>query len=151
MDKSAKINLAEAAFMLLEPFHAVSGHALLGVSIKWEADDIAAVLLQFESTILQIEVDPEDDTLHPSLLSQIPAGCVAVEDSAPWSNFLHKNFGWGWIGLNQQGYLDFVAFSFDAVTPQISLTAVASAIRISTHIPHGSYNAARKNAQAIAA
>jgi hypothetical protein len=76
---------------------------------------VSAVLLNFESGIWLLAVDPEDDTVR---LINAAAGegdeFVFHEppESSPWIATYGSTVLWCWALENQQGYIDGIQFSF---------------------------------------
>jgi hypothetical protein len=54
----------------------------------------------------------------------------AVPSSPTWSGLIGKPMGWGWLVVNQQGYLDSVLLSFGGVVPEVAIIVVASALKL---------------------
>jgi len=44
---------------------------------------------------------------------------------------MEKSFGWGWLTINQQGYIDGDMLSFAGITPRLLITVVASSLKVS--------------------
>ncbi len=115
---------------VLSPFHEVDGCPLKGV---WETsidDDLESIQLEFEPGYLNIDVDRTDDTLNIGISRERRQDSECASHRAPWKQQIGKSFGWGWIGVNQQGFLDGVSLSFGSVVPQFSITAIASSLRL---------------------
>jgi hypothetical protein len=133
MKQETKERIGQALTPVLDPFHQVDGCLLREV---WESSiqgEIMAIDLEFESGFLSLGVDPNDDTIDIALSPHRREGSERVGTLRPWRKQIGKAFGWGWAGVNQQGYLDGVSLSFGAVTPQFCVTAIASSLRISQH------------------
>lgn len=131
MSSEPKLRMAEAAYPLLECFHAVDGSPVRSVWESREDRDITSIYAQTESGWLRIAVDADDDTIDLTLVPQATNGAIEVSKLAPWRSCIGKQFGWGWLGINQQGYLDSVFLSFGSDIPQLCITAQASALIIS--------------------
>ncbi len=130
MNIEMKARIGETLSHVLAPFHDVDGCPLKAV---WEAtvdDCIEVVQLEFEPGFLTFTADSDDDTVDLSFTKLRRAEALCVNHLDPWRQLMGSNFGWGWVGINQQGYLDSVSFSFQSVTPQYSITAVASSLRL---------------------
>ena len=135
MDSANKENIGNVLRPVLTPFHAVDGCPLQNV---WETsvdDELESIQLEFEPGFLNIDVDTEDDTLRLCVTRERRSNSRCTSHLSPWKQQIGKPFGWGWIGVNQQGYLDGVSLSFGSVTPQFSITAIASTLRLSKNQP----------------
>lgn len=131
MNIEMKTQIGETLSRVLAPFHEVDGCSLKAV---WETtvdECIEAIQLEFESGFLTITADSDDDTVDLSFTKSRHGKAIRVDHRDPWRQLMGRNFGWGWVGVNQQGYLDGVSFSFQSVVPQYSLTVVASSLRLS--------------------
>jgi hypothetical protein len=130
MLSKVKDGAARALFPLLSKFHEVSGAKLSGVTSLQEDGCQVGLAFAFGSKFLVVRAEPESDTIAVTVESSGSEGML-VTQLEPWSNLRGKNFGWGWMTLNQQGYMDGVLLSFeDVVIPQIAITVVASRLRV---------------------
>lgn len=118
--------LGEALRDILQPFHDARGKVLTAV-LQDEVANAESLMLIFGSECLTLQCDPDLDTVAVSF------GAIALskdtEDltgSAAWSRFIGKEFCWGWLTVNQQGYTDGVLLSFDGVVPEVGVSVVAS-------------------------
>lgn len=129
MLSTPKTKAAEALFPLLSLFHEVDGAELDAVTEFREADAATELRLQFGSRFLVIRAEAEDDTANLSIETQLSGGDV-ISGRQPWSDLIGKQIGWGWVMVNQQGYLDGVLLSFGGVIPEILIAVVASALKV---------------------
>ena len=125
-----KDQIGKALAPVLAPFQEIDGCPLRSVWETVDGSDIEAIHLEFDSCFLTLAVDAGDDTIDISITQQWPAESECVADLRPWENQIGKLFGWGWVGVNQQGYVDTVSLSFGSVTPRFCITAVASSLRL---------------------
>ncbi len=129
MTSTLKIKTAEALFPLLSAFHEVDGALLESVRLVRTEGMITQLALQLGSKVLVIRAEAEDDTADLTIQSVIPDGEM-VNDHQPWSEVIGKQIGWGWVMVNQQGYLDGVLLSFGGVVPEILVAVVASGLLV---------------------
>ena len=130
MNASEKSQIGQILRPVLSPFHEVDGCPLKGV---WEAavnQELEAIQFEFEPGFLNIAVDTNDDSLDVFLSKDRSANSECASQRSPWKQQIGKPFGWGWIGVNQQGFLDGVSLSFGSTVPQFSITAIASSLRL---------------------
>lgn len=131
---STKTRAAEALFPLLSSFHALNGLSLKDVRQNRVDDTVVSIVLDFDSKVLILAADEDDDTIEivvrDSSDSQEPSPGGLLGHTNPWQRFIRKEFGWGWVTINQQGYLDGVLLSFDGISPQLIVTVVASSLKI---------------------
>ncbi len=130
MNALEKQRIGDVLRPVLTPFHEVDGCVLKNVWQTLVEDDLDSIQLEFDPGYLNIDVDIADDTLKLSITREHRAGSECVSQFSPWNRQIGKPFGWGWIGINQQGYLDGVALSFGSVVPELSLTVIASSLRL---------------------
>jgi Family of unknown function (DUF6334) len=93
---------------------------------------LGKIVLGFDQDSLLVEAEPYDDTITIQLISnndRSTDGWIDASHSKPWSSFIGKTFGWGWITINQQGYIDGILLSFDGIWPQVMLNVMASSIK----------------------
>lgn len=129
MLSTLKLKAAEALFPLLSVFHEVDGAFLEGVTQVVADGSTVEIILQLGSKLLVITAVEEDDTVDLSIADGVSRG-ETVSHLQPWSQLIGKQIGWGWVTVNQQGYLDGVLLSFGGVVPELSITVVASALQV---------------------
>jgi len=116
---------------LLLEFHGINGHPLKAVWRVYTERCLDKIILEFDQALLVIEAEPYDDTIVFHLVSKDDREThdwIGASQSEPWSDFIGKTFGWGWIIINQQDALDGILLSFDGITPQVMLIVMASSI-----------------------
>jgi hypothetical protein len=131
---NTKTKVAQALFPLLSEFHKVTGLPLKAVRQSLEEDLLDRIVLDFESKALIIRAYGDDDTVEFRLGNSSDPERNQGDDASqvhPWKDFLRREFGWGWVTVNQQGYLDGLLLSFGGITPQLLVTVVASELNIS--------------------
>lgn len=123
---------AEVLYPTLSAFHAVQGHALKSVRQVLVEGSLERLAFDFGSVILTAMADENDDTMSVSVLTsdQLPRH-EDVSDGQPWREFIGRTFGWGWLIMNQQGYIDGLLIGFDGIEPQVLLNVIASSIKVS--------------------
>lgn len=129
MPSAINIRAAEALFPLLSIFHELDGAVLASVQEVRVDDSLTRIVLELDARFLVIQVEAEADTISLSIHSASKEGKV-VSKHQPWSNFLGRPIGWGWVTINQQGYLDGVLLSFSGVVPEILITVLASRLQV---------------------
>jgi hypothetical protein len=127
MTSTVKLKAAEALLPLLSVFHEVDGALLKAVRQTITEESISVISLDFGSKALIIEAE-EDDTVTISIKDGLPQG-DEINNQQQWIDLIGKPMGWGWVTVNQQGYLDGVLLSFDGVIPQLLITVVASSLK----------------------
>lgn len=88
-------------------------------------------LYLFEHNSLMVEAQPDDDSIMIHVINnndRDTTGWIDTSHSEVWRDFIGEPFGWGWITINQQDFLDGVLLSFDGITPQVMLNVMASSI-----------------------
>ena len=131
MEESLHRNLHPDLHPLLLEFHEINGHPLGEVWRVYKDESLDKIVLGFDTNSLVVEADPYDDTIVFHLTSSEDLntnGWIDASQSEPWSGFIGKRFGWGWITINQQDALDGVLLSFDGIIPQLMLNVMASSI-----------------------
>jgi len=91
------------------------------------------VILKFEKESLVIKAVPDDDSVQLFKVSNSEAGQLlqfAEPAVGVWSKFIGQKFGWGWITVNQQNYLDGVLLSFNEIVPNVLLNVMASSLYV---------------------
>lgn len=112
----------------LEPFHA-SQQKLLTAVLHRDTDEGETIFLVFDRAALCLKSDPEFDrvTVGYGPLDDVD-DCDELTADTPWSRFIGKPFFWGWLTVNQQGFVDGVLVSFDGVLPEVGVSVVASSL-----------------------
>jgi hypothetical protein len=131
---TVKTKIAETLFSTLSAFHDVSGLILRAVTVGRSGDSLARITFDFGTRALVLRADEEDDTVEfwstESTLLE-PSEKNDDRDVYLWKQSIGQEFGWGWVTVNQQGYLDGVMLSFGGITPQFLITAAASCLKVS--------------------
>lgn len=131
MTSTVKLRAAEALFPLLTVFQEIDGARLDGVTQLGSDGAVLEIRLHVGSRFLGIKAVEEDDTIDLFLGGdQGVARGEAVDHLQPWSNLLGKQIGWGWVMVNQQGYLDGILLSFGGVVPDLLIAVVASSLQV---------------------
>jgi Family of unknown function (DUF6334) len=122
---------ASVFFPRLSIFQSISNLPLISVSEKSSEGRPEEMVLDFGETCLIITANEEEDSLEVRA-AQRPdtAGFVNVSESEPWTRFVGKRFGWGWLTINQLGAWDGLMLGFEAAAPQIMLHVTDSSIRV---------------------
>lgn len=130
---STNTQAAEALYPALSTFHAVQGHALKSIRQVSIEGSLEKLIFDFGSVFLTVKANEDDDTVGLSVLppDQLTIEGHDVADVQPWRDFIGRSFGWGWLIMNQQGYIDGVLLGFDGIDPQLLLNVVASSIKVS--------------------
>ena len=113
-------------------FHRINGHALRAVWHVYSDQCLDKIILEFDQDCLIAEAEPADDTIvfrsgSKSALSRDQ--WQDASNSEPWRDLIGRAFGWGWVTINQQDFLDGILLSFDGITPQVMLNVIASSIK----------------------
>jgi hypothetical protein len=135
----AKIRTAEAIAPMLSAFHAIENHTLKSVQYRQTEGVLDRIVLIFDPVTLIVLVDENDDTIEfgvSEFAEEFDPSNTNVSCIEPWSEFIGKPFGWGWVTVNQQGYCDGLLLSFSGIVPQIALNVIASSIKIATISAH---------------
>jgi Family of unknown function (DUF6334) len=128
-----KRQTAEALFPLLSAFHDVNGLTLKAVSSRSSEESPASIVLDFGQKCLVVRANGKDDTVEFWSTDSPFSEGVPKNDTSnmlPWRGFIGREFGWGWVTVNQQGYLDGIVLSFGGITPQLLITVVASSLKV---------------------
>jgi hypothetical protein len=127
-----KTRTAEALFPLLSAFHEMNGLRLRAVRQGLVEGLLVSIILDFESRALIVGADGDDDTVEFSIIDSSDTERSRGDDvsqAAPWKFFIEREFTWGWVMVNQRGYLDGLALSFGEAVPQLIVTVVASSLK----------------------
>jgi hypothetical protein len=127
-----RIAAAQALLPILSPFEEVIGKPLRAVRKFLAHDMTAGIALNFGSTTLLIEAISDDDTVAIST-GHRPAFVddeIDVSDKGPWRELIGQSFCWGWVTINQQGYIDGALLSFSDIFPRILVSVIASELKV---------------------
>ena len=130
---TTKIDVANALFAILSPFHLIGDGALRGVKHIYTEGCLDKIVLEFDTTSLLVKADENDDSVDFKVTETGDFGGADMVDAShlePWNNFIGKPFGWGWVTVNQQGYCDGLLLSFEDITPRLMLNVIASSIEV---------------------
>ena len=125
-------NLNPDLDQLLLEFRGINRQVLRAAWRVYLEASLGKIVLGFDQDSLLVEAEPYDDTITIHLISnndRSTDGWIDASHSKPWSSFIGKTFGWGWITINQQGYIDGILLSFDGIWPQVMLNVMASSIK----------------------
>jgi hypothetical protein len=96
-------------------------------------DCLEKIMLKFETEALVIKAVADDDSVQ---LFRVPNGELAqlLQHAEPppcvFAKYVGQEFGWGWIAVNQQNYLDGVLLSFNGIVPNLLLNVIASSLHV---------------------
>jgi Family of unknown function (DUF6334) len=100
-------------------------------------DSLEAIVLIFENRILTVSVFAEEDTIELQDCEPLIGASnnlIDLLNNNLWSLAIGKALRWGWVLINQQGYLDAIQFEFaNNVSDNsviIQLVAVASNLKV---------------------
>ena len=129
-----KAKAAQALDPLLSGFRLIDDQVLKTVWYRREFDILDKIILQFEEMSLAITANGDDEVNFEAIPSQAINNINYVDASAlnPWSAFIGKKFGWGWITMNQQGYCDGLLLGFGSIIPGLIFNVAASEILVGT-------------------
>jgi|GEM_PF-1787142 hypothetical protein len=125
--------VTDRQYELLSVFHKVDQKILKAVWYLWVDESLDKLVFEFDEGLLFIEAEVDFDTITCRFVDingfeSIPG--LVKPASKLWDDFIGKPFGWGWIAVNQQNYLDGVLLSFDGICPNILLNVMASSITV---------------------
>lgn len=132
MEQSQHQNLHLELHPLLLKFHEINGRPLKAVWRVYIDECLDKIVLEFEQDSLVVKAEPDDDTIVFHVINNInreTSGWLDVSRSEVWRDFIGEPFGWGWITINQQDFLDGILLSFDGIIPQVMLNVIASSIQ----------------------
>jgi Family of unknown function (DUF6334) len=120
----------------------INDQAGILIQVKYLIDidyskSLEAVVLVFENKILTISVFAEEDTIELQSCEPLlddSHKLIGLSNNNPWSFAIGKSLRWGWLLMNQQGYLDAIQFEFaNNISDNsviVQLVAVASRLRV---------------------
>ena len=117
----------------LDAFREIQDLELQGVLEIREHDELVSIEFDFGISQLTLRANQDDDSLEISVGRSDPPPTNPTENLNPpclWKETVGRKFGWGWVTINQQGYLDGVLLSFDGFIPGIIVNVVASSLKI---------------------
>jgi len=92
------------------------------------------IVFEFEKESLVVIENDDDDTIsfHVSLANDCRTDekYIDATNRNPWDNFIGRRFAWGWMAINQQGYIDGLLLSFEIIFPALLLNVIASSIKV---------------------
>lgn len=126
------MNLVASAGTNLDVFHAFGASEpqhLEEVYERLEDGCKITLILKFQEKCLIFSAEPDDDTISVEDSNSIDVSVYRrIDSSELWRPLIGKQFGWGWITVNQQGYCDGVMLSFEGIRPRILLSVAASSL-----------------------
>ncbi len=96
------------------------------------------IVLDLETCFLLFRVNIDSDELSASYQAKsfhASRSHRSIRTTKLWSKYIGKSYGWNWLAVNQQGYLDTVLISFMGIEPNVMLQAVASSIEVFAIVP----------------
>ncbi len=134
--------ISEELHNILSEFHKLVEHSLRAIRYVWIDGCLDKILLEFDQMSLLIEAEVDYDTITFRVINNENRETFSSIDasySEPWADLIGKPFGWGWVTINQQNYLDGILLSFGLISPNLLLNVSASSITVSVihQIPDG--------------
>lgn len=126
------VQAASALAPVLNVFDGLSGRSLAGVWLRREHGLVVEIVLDFGGVFLAAAADGDFDTLRMELRAEQPLdGLAAAHEGEPWLGYLGQPFGWGWVAMNQKGYIDgaLLGFGGDGLFPKLILYVIASQVQ----------------------
>lgn len=125
---------AVALDAVLQRFEDLECRRLSGVWLRYEHESVAEVVLDFGDLFLAAVAEEDYDTLKIEIRSgQALTAFTDASGIAPWNLYLGQGFSWGWLTMDQKGYVDGVLLGFgDDIYPKIVLNVIASEIKVGT-------------------
>lgn len=130
---SLKMAAAEALNPLLSQFDKISGQLLRDVWQQTDDGSVSQIILDFGDDVLVLYVDADTDTIEADVRKAVKvdrSGALSVGANEPWRDYAALPFGWAWVTINSQGYMDGVMMSFGGIVPAIAVNVAASSINI---------------------
>ncbi|MGH9949249.1 MAG: DUF6334 family protein [Pyrinomonadaceae bacterium] len=127
--------ISEELHNVLSEFHKLVEHPLRDVRYAWIDGCLDKIFLEFDQVSLLIEAEVDYDTIIFRVINNENCetfSSIDASHSEPWADLIGKPFGWGWVTINQQNYLDGILLSFGLVSPNLLLSVLASSITVST-------------------
>ena len=129
-----KTRVAEALSPMLDVFHSIGEAPLHLVRYVYAEGCLERIVLSFGRTSLVALADEDDDTIVLWTASTESLEISAEVDmrlaTTLWEPFVGKQFGWGYVVVNQQGYCDGLLLGFADIRPKVFLQVVASSIEV---------------------
>jgi len=124
--------VTERQHLLLSEFHKVGVRELRAVWYVWTGQCLDKLIFEFDEVLLLVEAEIDYDTIVVNCIDNVGLNNYSTEvgNIELWNQFIGKPFGWGWITINQQNYLDGVLLGFEGIEPNILLNVVASSLVI---------------------
>jgi hypothetical protein len=119
----------------LSEFHKLSDLLLTAVRYVCIDGCLDKIVLEFDQVCLLIEAEADFDTVIFQVINNEEFTDFSSTNAShlePWNAFIGRPFGWGWITINQQNYVDGIQLSFELIHPNVSLNVIASSISVST-------------------
>lgn len=92
---------------------------------------LESIILVFEEKTLKINAAGADDSIHFQIIDNDNLRIdllTNVSRTDPWTDIIGKEFVYGWVAVNHQGYLDSLMISFEDIFPKIIFNVVGSSI-----------------------
>lgn len=128
-----------SAQAMIRHLDGVIGHKLVGVrqlalrpvARARSERHVVAIELDLEERKICFVVNSHWDTIEIATISPMVDSAtrwVNSTEDLPWSKWLHKPLKFGWIWINNRGYIDGVSLGFDAYNPSISMISISHSI-----------------------
>lgn len=131
MEPAIALTVGKALYAKLSAFQETNGSLLREVRQAWAHGNLERVVLDFGAGVLIVDAEAHDDSINFRCEEANCSTDAQLGTSGGfWQDFIGRTFGWGWITVNQQGYCDGLLLSFDGIEPQVSMSVVASSIKL---------------------
>ncbi|TAN22151.1 MAG: hypothetical protein EPN33_10930 [Acidobacteria bacterium] len=119
---------------VLASFGSITGQRLEGVRAEHCEGLLVQLVLDFGEQSIIAVADADYDTLELGVGPRPRASeLVEVISKPPWPIYRAQPFAWGWLTINQQGYVDGALLGFgDDIYPKLVLNVMGSEIKVGT-------------------
>jgi hypothetical protein len=130
----AKLKAFYDMYPLMGPLSHLNGKILRAVEKVEEAGNLKELVLRFDHQQIVVRAVAWDDSIEAVREKNYLHG-HDIGSEEPWTDFVGREMGWGWLGMNPNGYIDTVVLAQNGESPSLLIKTEGSKLKLYSTTP----------------